>query len=97
MAMTQKPWLELYKAALLEVRHEALPARITDAEAAIGQRQLELRGNLSAECLQEQINLDDALRGLRVLAEMEGLERREQDWPPPRPAALADRKRRAAR
>ena len=92
--MTQKPWLELCKAALLEVRHEALPDRIKDAEAAICERRQELQANLSAESLQEQINLDDALHGLRVLGEE--VEHREEVAPPPQPSTLTGSKRRAA-
>jgi hypothetical protein len=63
-------WQELYRAALLELRPEELQRRIDDAEKAIQQRIAELRSN---ECGsgEERQALDDALRGLRVLASTE--------------------------
>ena len=51
-------WRELYRAALLELRPEELRPRIDEAEKAIQERIVELR-------------LEDALRGLRVLAATE--------------------------
>jgi len=69
--MTMKiAWQELYKAALLEVRPEELRQRIGDAEKAIQQRIAELRRNNSSSETESQA-LDDALRGLRVLANTE--------------------------
>src|SRR5271155_1042705 len=63
-------WQELYQAALLELRPEALRQRIDDAERAIRQRIAELRQNESSSEDERQA-LDDALRGLRVLASTE--------------------------
>lgn len=63
-------WQELYQAALLELRLEVLRQRIDDAENAIQQRMAELRRDDSS-CIEEAQALDDALRGLRVLASTE--------------------------
>jgi len=63
-------WQELYRAALLEVQPEELRRRIGAAENAIGQRLEELKqtGSHSSE---EQQAIADALRTLRVLAQIE--------------------------
>jgi hypothetical protein len=67
---TQVGWRELYRAALLELRSEELRARIDDAERAIRQRVVDLRhAHSSSE--EESRALDDALRGLQVLASTE--------------------------
>lgn len=67
---TQVGWRELYQAALLELRPEELRRRIDDAERAIRQRIVGLRhADSSAE--EESRALDDALRGLHVLASTE--------------------------
>jgi hypothetical protein len=79
--MAQSSWLELYRAALLEIRHEVLQNRIHDAEAAIRQRRQQLEEDLSAESLEEQITLDDALHSLRILSEIEDVERRDRALP----------------
>ena len=63
-------WQELYRAALLELRPEELRRRIDDAEKAIQQRIAELKQN-DSDSWEESCALDDALRGLRVLAGME--------------------------
>jgi hypothetical protein len=63
-------WQELYRAAVLELCPEELQRRIDDAEKAIQQRMAELRGN-DCGSGEERQALDDALRGLRVLASTE--------------------------
>ena len=70
-AMTMNvEWQELYQAALLELRPEELRRRIDEAEKAIQQRIVELsRDDSSSE--DERRAMDDALRGLRVLASTE--------------------------
>jgi hypothetical protein len=60
-------WQALYQAALLELSPENLRVRIDEAEKAIQQRILELRADDSGS-REEARSLDDALRGLRVLA-----------------------------
>jgi hypothetical protein len=63
-------WQELYQAALLELRPDELRRRIDEAEKAIQQRIIELsRNDSSSE--EERRAMDDALRGLRVLASTE--------------------------
>ena len=63
-------WQELYQAALLELRPDELRRRIDEAEKAIQQRIVELsRNDSSSE--EERRAMDDALRGLRVLASTE--------------------------
>ena len=59
-------WLDLYQAALLEVRPAQLRQRIDDAEKVIRQRIAELRMSDSSSREEAQA-LDDALRGLRVI------------------------------
>ena len=63
-------WQELYQSALLELRPEELQWRIDDAEKAIHERIAELRQDGSSSGEESQA-LDDALRGLRVLASAE--------------------------
>ena len=63
-------WRELYRNALLELRGELLRERITEAEAAIQQRLVELRMDDSASSAEAQ-ELTDALRGLSVLTDTE--------------------------
>ena len=60
-------WRELYHAAMLELHPEELQQRIDDAEKAIQQRIAELRLD-DSDSWEESLALDDALRGLRVLA-----------------------------
>ncbi len=67
---TSHQWQEIYRTALLEIRPEALPQRIHDAEQAILKRIVELRSH-EARTEEELRSLDDALRGLRVLARSE--------------------------
>ncbi|MGB6387557.1 MAG: hypothetical protein WBD25_11170 [Terriglobales bacterium] len=67
---TNVGWRELYQAAMLELRPEELRLRIDNAERAIQQRIAELRqGDFNSK--EELRALDDALRGLRVLASTE--------------------------
>jgi hypothetical protein len=70
-------WQELYRAALLELCPEELRRRIDAAEKAIQQRILELRQSESSSA-QESQALEDALRGLRVLAITECQAQRSQ-------------------
>jgi hypothetical protein len=79
-------WQELYRAALLELRPEELRQRIDVAEKAIQQRSAELLRQNDFSSGEELQALDDALRGLRVVASTEckpprstvsGLSRRE--------------------
>jgi hypothetical protein len=67
---TNLDWRELYHAAMLELRPEELLQRIDDAEKAIQGRIAELRQD-DSDSREESRALDDALRGLRVLASME--------------------------
>ncbi len=69
MTMTEA-WQDLYKAALLELRPEELSQRIDAAEKAVLQRIADLKRSDSWSPDEAQA-LDDALRGLRVLANTE--------------------------
>jgi hypothetical protein len=60
-------WRELYQAALLELRPEELRREIDAAEQAIRRRIVVLRLSESSSA-QESQALEDALRGLCVLA-----------------------------
>lgn len=69
--MTQnRTWRELYRAAILELQPEELGPRIAAAEKVIQQRILELKQNDSSSA-EEMRDLEDARRGLRVLATTE--------------------------
>ncbi|HXM11315.1 MAG TPA: hypothetical protein VN946_15305 [Terriglobales bacterium] len=74
-------WRDLYQAAMLELRPEQLTLRINEAEKSIHQRITELRRD-DANSLVELRELEDALRGLRVLASTECVA------PPPTPRRL---------
>lgn len=63
-------WRELYQAAMLELRPEELRQRIDDAEGAILRRMSEIRMD-DSNSIEEARSLNDALRGLRVLASTE--------------------------
>jgi hypothetical protein len=68
--VTNLMWREKYTEAMLELNPEELPARIAAAEKAIQQRIEELEG--SNEDTEEELwALNDAVRGLRVLAQAE--------------------------
>jgi hypothetical protein len=71
-------WRDLYRAALLELSPERLQERIEVAEKAIQRRRIELRQDDSGSD-GESRELNDALRGLRVLAVTE--------CKPPRPTS----------
>jgi hypothetical protein len=59
-------WQVLYQAALLETDPNKMPERIADAEKAILSRIQELFVT-SADHIEEDVVLDDALYGLRAL------------------------------
>ncbi len=67
---TKFVWQEKYAEALLELSQEELPRRIDAAEKAIYQRIEELKYAGVTVC-EERCAIDDALRGLRVLAKSE--------------------------
>jgi hypothetical protein len=67
---TKFVWQEQYAEALLELSHDELPRRIDAAEKAIYQRIEELKYAGVTVC-EERCAIDDALRGLRVLARSE--------------------------
>jgi hypothetical protein len=64
------PWQDKYTEAMLELDREKLPQRIEAAEKAIYQRIEEFKRN-PASSAEELFRLNDALRGLRVLAKSE--------------------------
>jgi len=64
-------WQEKYTEALLELKREELPGRIEAAEKAICQRLEELKHAAAASVEDELWAINDALRGLRVLAKTE--------------------------
>ncbi len=68
--MTNLWWREKYTEAMLELNPEELPARIVAAEKAIRQRMEELESPRGSS-EEELWALNDALRGLRVLAQAE--------------------------
>jgi len=59
-------WRELYQTAILELDSAELSTRIAKAENVIVQRARELFGQ-SGDHIEEQWNLDDAMRALRAL------------------------------
>jgi len=61
----QKIWAELYRSALLELDRSKLPQKIETAHLAIQQRINELLQQKAVT--EEQLALEDALRGLRSL------------------------------
>ena len=68
--MTNRLWREKYTETMLELDPEELPAKIAATEKAVQQRIEELeRCNEDSE--EELWALNDALRGLRVLAQAE--------------------------
>jgi hypothetical protein len=74
---TSTAWRELYRAALLELRSEDLRRRIDEAERAIQERIVELREE-DSDSGEEARELEDASRGLRVLAATECQPSRER-------------------
>jgi hypothetical protein len=65
-SLSLSTWRELYKAALFEKNREKLPDRIAEAEKAIVARARELFAS-SADTIEEDQALDDALYALRAL------------------------------
>jgi precorrin-2 methylase len=65
-SLSLSSWRELYKAALFEKNREKLPDRIAEAEKAIVARARELFAS-SADTIEEDQALDDALYALRAL------------------------------
>ena len=63
-------WQEKYTEAMLELNRDELPRRIEVAEKVISQRLEELK-NAAAASSEELWAINDALRGLRVLAQTE--------------------------
>lgn len=59
------PWMELYRAAILELDPAKLPARVDAAYQAVQQRTWEL--TQQANTREEQTALRDAMQNLRVL------------------------------
>jgi len=68
--VTNLLWREKHTEAMLELNPEELPARIVAAEKAIRQRIEELESH-NKKSEEELWALNDALRGLRVLAQAE--------------------------
>jgi hypothetical protein len=64
-------WQELLKAAMIELDRAKLRERIEEARAAIHGRLEKLQGSDSADRLQEQSAIADALRSLQVLEQVE--------------------------
>jgi hypothetical protein len=67
---TDDAWRDLYRTALLELQPDELWRRICVAEKAILLRIAELKRDASVFD-EERLALDDALRGLRILASTE--------------------------
>jgi hypothetical protein len=67
---TNFEWQDLYRAALLELDPDALRQRIREAEKAIQRRSAELDRS-DCTCQEELLAINDAARGLRVLASAE--------------------------
>jgi hypothetical protein len=78
-------WKSLYLAALLDVNETRIQERIANAEAAIMQREAELR-QLTGDHIEEQQNLDDAMYALGALRKTSELNRsmstRMGEWEP---------------
>src|SRR4029077_11017038 len=62
----QEKWIEVFKAALMELEHAAMTGRISDARTAISSR-LEQLKQLPGLHGQEFQAIEDALNNLRVL------------------------------
>ena len=68
---TSSAWQEKYTEAMLELNRQELPRRIEAAEKAICQRVEELKNEAAPASAEELWAINDALRGLRVLAKTE--------------------------
>ena len=64
-ANEDKPWFEVYKAAMLEIDPQKLPERVVAAREAILLRLKNIEGDADHHAERQQI--DDALSGLRTL------------------------------
>lgn len=62
----QEKWVELYKSALVELKHSLMAGRIADARAEIVKRVEALR-NIPGLHREEQQAIEDALNSLRSL------------------------------
>ena len=60
-----KPWFEVYKAAMLELDPEKLPERIVAAKGAVQLRLKDIQGDTNHHAERQQI--EDALDNLRTL------------------------------
>ena len=65
LASEDKPWFEVYRAAMLEVDPRKLPGRIVAAEKAVQLRLKKIQGDTDHQAERQQI--EDALHGLQVL------------------------------
>ena len=72
-------WLEKYREALLELDPEELTLRIEIAEKAI-REQVEELGISGVPSGDEQHALEDALRGLRVVAKTQGSNQHQREY-----------------
>lgn len=64
-ANEDKPWFEVYKAAMLELNPQKLPGRIVAAKKAVQLRLIEIQGDTDHHAERQQIA--DALSILRIL------------------------------
>jgi hypothetical protein len=64
-ASEDKPWFEVYQAAMLELDHQKLPGRIVVAKEAVRLRLEEIQGDSDHHAERQQI--EDALSCLRTL------------------------------
>jgi hypothetical protein len=81
-------WQKEYTEALLELNRKELPWRIEAAEKIIYQRLEELK-NAGAASTEELWAINDALRGLRVLAKTECPPQYPSEDTAPRPAVAS--------
>ena len=65
LANEDKPWFEVYKAAVLELDPQKLPGRIVAAKKAVQLRLVEIQGDTDHHAERQQI--EDALSSLRTL------------------------------
>lgn len=64
-ANEDKPWFEVYKAAMLELDPQKLPGRIIAAKKAVQSRLIEIQADTDHHAERQQI--EDALSTLRTL------------------------------
>lgn len=65
LASEDKPWFQVFKAAMLELDARKLPERIVAAKEAVQSRLRDLQGDSDHHAERQQI--EDALNSLRVL------------------------------